>query len=448
MPLTTSGAAAIFSEPFIIGPEAFEIRMPHASSWGACMSMHDFPWQTEPGQFDRFLSASYRHTVFHAYRALSVTDALALTNRKQNRSKQAGDKAIEQARDLTTLAGMIAGNRIGVGEHAFALTVFVDDPDKLSQAVRAAWADLSYGGVKIEREATAGLEAVLFSMIPGNHRLRGRQAAISSRNFAAFTALHNYPLGARQGFWGDPIAMMRTSGGTPFLYHFHTGGVGNTLITGESGAGKSVLIGFLLCQAQRAGAQLLIWDKDGGLKVLVLALGGRYLSLTNAPGLGTGLAPLKRLTNSDEDRGFLANLLRACIATPQPYDLTPEEDRRLNIALRAVMALPPEQRCLGEIRAFLGTSRAAPGRGWKNGVPAMSMAGSSTARMTSSICKTPCLGLINPTCWKIRLPRVLPWRCCSTTPASSLTAAGWLSRSTKSGTRSASLCSPRSSITA
>ena len=175
VPLTTSGAGTIFSEPFIIGPEAFEIRMPHASSWGACLSMHDFPWQTEPGQFDRFLSASYRHTVFHAYRALSVTDALALTNRKQNRSKQAGDKAIEQARDLTTLAGLIAGNRIGVGEHAFALTVFVDDPDKLSQAVRAAWADLSYGGVKIEREATAGLEAVLFSMIPGNHRLRGRR---------------------------------------------------------------------------------------------------------------------------------------------------------------------------------------------------------------------------------------------------------------------------------
>ena len=94
---------------------------------------------------------------------------------------------------------------------------------------------------------------------------------------------------------------------------------------------------------------------------MVRALDGSYLSLTNAPGLGSGLAPLKRLTNSEEDLSFLSGLIRACIATPEPYNLTPEEDRRLGIALRHVMALPPEVRTMEEVRAFLGMSRDGAG---------------------------------------------------------------------------------------
>jgi type IV secretion system protein VirB4 len=73
------------------------------------------------------------------------------------------------------------------------------------------------------------------------------------------------------------------------------------------------------------------------------------------------LAPLKRLTDDEADLRFLSNLIRACISTPKEYEFTPEEDRRLGIALRHVMRLPPERRCVGEIRAFLGTNRSGAG---------------------------------------------------------------------------------------
>jgi type IV secretion system protein VirB4 len=116
-----------------------------------------------------------------------------------------------------------------------------------------------------------------------------------------------------------------------------------------------------VCQAERCGAQIVLWDKDRGLEVLVRALEGSYLSLTNAPGLGSGLAPLKRLTNSPEDLTFLAAMVRACIATPAPYDPTPEEDRRISIALRHVMSGPPGDRSMAEVRAFLGADRTGAG---------------------------------------------------------------------------------------
>lgn len=360
VPLTTSGASTVFSEAFIVGHEAFEIRMPHRSSWGACLGIDDFPYITSPGMFDRFLSAGYRHTVFHAFECMPAMDGQALATRKQNKMRISGDRALSQATELTTAADDIASNRLLMGAHACAVTVFTDDQDKLSEIIQDAWADFSAGGIKIERENLA-LEAVLFSMIPGNFHLRGRQAAVSSRNFAAFTSLHNFPMGERKGYWGDPLAMFRTSGGSPFLYHPQHNQVGNTLLTGETGSGKTGGLGFLICQAERTGATILLWDKDRGLEALVRALDGTYLTLTNAPGVGTGLAPLKRLTDDPEDLSFLAGLLRSCISTPDRYEMTPEEDRRLNIGLRHVMSGPPGQRSLAEVRAFLGTDRDGAG---------------------------------------------------------------------------------------
>lgn len=360
VPLTTSGADAVFSDEFIVGHESFEVRMPHASAYGACLNMHDYPYMTEPGMFDRFLSASYRHTIFHAFQCMPSNDGQVLATRRQNRLRQAGDRALSQAVELTKAADLIASNRMMVGKHAFAATVFVDDPDRLQAAVQKMWGDLQFGGVKVEREKPA-LEAVLFSMIPGNFHLRGRKAAVSSRNFAAFASLHNFPTGEPKGFWGEPIALLRNAGGGPFRFHFHVDGVGNAFIAGATGSGKTTILGFLLCQAERAGAQIILWDKDHGLEALVRALSGSYLSLVNAPGLGSGLAPLKCLTDSVEDLAFLSGLIRACIATPEPYNLTPEEDRRLGIAIRHVMALPPGQRSLSEVRAFLGTSRHGAG---------------------------------------------------------------------------------------
>jgi type IV secretion system protein VirB4 len=360
VPLTTSGPTAIFSEAFIVGHETFEVRMPHGSAWGACLGMHDFPYMTEPGMFDRFLSASYRHTVYHGFRCLSSTDGQALATRKQNKMKTAGDRALSQVDELTTAADLIASNRMLMGDYAFAMTIFADNRTNLTANVERAWGDLASGGVKVERE-TVSLEAALFSMVPGNFHLRTKEAAISSRNYAAFASMHNFPCGEPKGFWGEPIVILRTSGGTPFQFHLHVDGVGNAFVSGAVGSGKTTFLGFLVSQAERSGAQTILWDKDQGLEALVRALGGSYLSLTNVPGLGSGIAPLRRLTDCEEDLSFLSGLIRACIATPEPYNLTPEEDRRLGIGLRHVMKLPPSLRSLSEVRAFLGTSRDGAG---------------------------------------------------------------------------------------
>ena len=153
-------------------------------------------------------------------RRLPSIDGQTLVLRKQNRMRHSGDRALSQADELTQAANLIASGRTTTGQHAHAVTVFADSHEALTDAIQTAWGDFGTGGIKVER-ADITLEGVLFSMVPCNFHLRGQNAAISSRNFAAFASLHNFPSGLKSKWrWGTPIAMFRTSGARRFCWNW------------------------------------------------------------------------------------------------------------------------------------------------------------------------------------------------------------------------------------
>jgi type IV secretion system protein VirB4 len=276
--------------------------------------------------------------------------------KKRNSMISGQDPAKSQQEALVAAADGLASANFVMGDHSLALLVFADTHLALREVATAAWSDLSTCGAVIARENIA-LEAAWASLCPGNLHLRPRPGYISSLNMTALAPFHAYPRGEDKGYWGGPVAMLRTFSGEPYKLHFHVGDVGNMAIFGRVGSGKSTLIGFLIAQAERFGATVVLWDKDRGLKILTHALEGVYLELKNP----TGLAPLKALTTSAEDLDFLTNLLRGCILSDGGPNLTSEEDRRLHLALRTIMALPSEDRWLEEVRAFLGVEQNGVG---------------------------------------------------------------------------------------
>ena len=54
---------------------------------------------------------------------------------------------------------------------------------------------------------------------------------------------------------------------------------GLILVTGPTGSGKTVFIGFMVAMLARQGVTQVLFDKDHGLEILVRALGGEYLPL-------------------------------------------------------------------------------------------------------------------------------------------------------------------------
>lgn len=343
---------AIYTDRVIVGREAIEIRGPDGSAYAAIFGLREYPATTWPGQFDAVLSTPYRCVLTQSFGFLSKAAGQGVLTRKQNQMVSAQDKAASQREALTEAADQLQSNAFVMGDHHLSLTVLADTLPHLAEAAAHARRDLADGGAVVVRE-DLGLEAAYWAQLPGNARLRARPGVVSSRNFAAMAPLHGYPAGPARGHWGDPIALFRASGGTPFRFHFHVGDLGNVAVFGPSGSGKTTLLGFLLAMAEKAGAQVVLFDKDRGAEILARAVGGTYLVLPS--GEPTGLAPLKALTNDAGDLEFLSGWVRGLIA-PDGSRLSPEDERRIELGLASVMALPPEARSLGELRAFLGQS--------------------------------------------------------------------------------------------
>ena len=350
---------AIYTDRVIVGREAIEIRGPGGSTFAAGFGMREYPATTWPGMFDAVLVAPYRCVLTQTFGFLGKQDAQDIMTRKQNQMTVAGDKAASQTAALSDAADLLQSNAFVMGDHHLTLVTFADSLPALGDVAARARRDLAESGAVIAREDLA-LEAVYWAQLPGNMRLRTRPGAISSRNFAAMASLHNYPLGAALGHWGEPLTLFRTTGGTPYRFHLHasTGTVtdlGNIFVAGPAGSGKTTLVLFLLAMAEKQDAQVVFFDKDRGGEILARALGGTYLVLPS--GAPSGLAPLKALDGSPGNIAFLKRFVTTLI-DPTGKGMTPDAERRLEQGLLALMQLPPEHRSLGELRAFLGQSDA------------------------------------------------------------------------------------------
>ncbi|MFW8584184.1 hypothetical protein ACOJBM_02210 [Rhizobium beringeri] len=75
---------------------------------------------------------------------------------------------------------------------------------------------------------------------------------------------------------------------TPYFFNFHKGEVGNFIVTGPTGSGKTVALLFLLSRAMRARPQprCAFFDKDRGGEIFYSCL--RRSGTVLQPGIPTG----------------------------------------------------------------------------------------------------------------------------------------------------------------
>ena len=214
------------------------------------------------------------------------------------------------------------------------------------------------------------LEAAYWGQLPGYFSRRLRKAPITSRNFAAMSPFHNYPVGRGRGnHWGDALTLLITSARSPFFFSLHAsdprdaeGGsrrdVGHTFLCGPTGGGKTVIIGFLISMLTKFGCTQVIIDKDRGLEILVRALGGEYLPLKN--GIPTGCNPLQ-LPPTPANMDFLKSWLRLLARTQAGEGaaiLPVREESDLELALRGTLALDLSERRLSRLIEFLDPTTA------------------------------------------------------------------------------------------
>jgi type IV secretion system protein VirB4 len=344
--------SAVYTARVIFGREALEIRDASEARYAGIYGVKEYPAVTRPGLWDGLLSARFGFVCSQSFAFLSKSSARAVMERKQNQMTSARDRATSQIAGLDDALDDLMSNRFAMGDHQASLMVFGDSPKQLGDHMSKARALLADSGLVVAREDLA-LEAAFWAQFPGNFKLRARPAAINSRNFAALAPFHTHPAGKAHGnHWGQAVALLRTSAGSPFFFNFHVGDIGHTFICGPTGSGKTVVQNFMLAELEKLGPQQVFIDKDRGAEIFVRACGGTYLALkTGAP---TGFAPFKALDYGlPANRAFLASLVRQ-LATPAGRALTAQEERAIDDAIAALAPLAPQQRSISALRALLG----------------------------------------------------------------------------------------------
>jgi type IV secretion system protein VirB4 len=346
--------ASIYTDRVICGKRGFEIRAPGESYVGTMFSFREYPAKTRPGMLNTMLSADFPLILSQSYSFLTRAQAHGRLALKSSQMASAGDKALSQIEGLADAEDRLASNDFVMGSHHLSLAVYADDLKQLGDRGARARARLTDAGAVVVQEGI-GMEAAFWSQLPGNIEWRTRPGAISSRNFAGFASLDNFPAGAAQGHWGPALARFRTNGGTPYDYVPHVDDVGMTAIFGPIGSGKTTLLMFILAMLEQSmharNGAVIFFDKDRGGELLVRATGGTYLVLRR--GEPSGLAPLRGVQDTPVARDFLREWITGLIEGDGKGGISSEEARRLERGIARQLSYPPEMRSLAGLREFL-----------------------------------------------------------------------------------------------
>ena len=333
----------------LFGREAMEFRAPDRSMVAAILGIKEYPHPTVPGLFNELLHAPYEFVLSQSFVCMDKASARTALKRQRDRLESTEDDAVEQIDDLTAALNDLQSNKFTMGEHHLTLLIKAEDVKALSNNIAEARAALADSGCVVAREDLA-LEAAFWSQLPGNLRYRPRPAPITSYNFVGMSAFHNYPTGKRTGnHWGDAVALLKTTSGAPYFFNYHRRDLGITLLTGQSGTGKTATQNFLSCMAEKFEATGIYFDKDRGSEIFVRANGGLYFPLKT--GESTGFNPFS-LPATPSWVDTVRRIVMACIKR-EGVPFTSRDERDIAQAIDGVFGLSANARRFGQLLSFL-----------------------------------------------------------------------------------------------
>jgi type IV secretion system protein VirB4 len=250
------------------------------------------------------------------------------------------------------LGSVVAGDYV-LGWHQLSVMVISRDLEQLEDKVATVHHELLQSGLIPVRE-TMLTEPMYWSQFPGNHQYLFRKLTLHSGNMACMASFHTKTGGHRQSYWGDPLLLLRTPQRSSYWFNLHVGGrdIGDTLILGEKGSGKTLLLTTIATAALQYKPRIFFFDKDFGAECWFHAVNGNHAVL--GTGESTGLNPLQ-LPDTPNNRRFLQQWLRSLLEAFGP-SLTEMEDTLIHQSIKHNYEdLKPEQRTLSHLQSALGT---------------------------------------------------------------------------------------------
>lgn len=323
------------------------------SKFSAILSIKAYTPLIYQGILDGLIALQCEYVITQSFRFYDRQVAKTRLRDQQKDMLQSKDESITQTEEIDEAFDDTASGEVGYGKHHFTLACYADNQEELNKQIGIIISTFSDIDITCVREDIAS-ELSFWAQLPGNFGYICRAADISTKNMAAFASLHNYKPGKIKGnFWGDAVTVFETLSGSPYYFNFHYKDVGNFLVFGAMGSGKTLLIGFLIAQSMKFGGKRIIFDKDRGFEVLVSALRGTYERIK--PGMQTGFNPCQ-LEDNPENRKFLSSLFKKML-TVNGESLTEADIEIIEKAINGLYRMDQPSRQLCHIASFFGAKK-------------------------------------------------------------------------------------------
>lgn len=237
-----------------VGRNAIELvgaAHPADTRYGAMLSVREYPAYTGPMLMDGLLKVPQEFVVTQSFAIVdrpATQSQIELVSRQVDMADQAGSIVSEHLDDARN---DLLGSKAIYGTHHLTVMCLGGTTAEVDRCVTAVGAALTDQSIIWVRE-DLNCEPAFWAQLPGNLGYVARSALISSKNFAGFVSLHNFPSGRRDGnHWGPAVSLLETTSQTAYHFNFHERDLGNFTVVGPSGSGKTVALSFLMAQAQR-----------------------------------------------------------------------------------------------------------------------------------------------------------------------------------------------------
>ena len=241
------------------------------------------------------------------------------------------------------------------GELSLGLSLHgpLEEIERHDAAVRRIFASCD---AKVIRESYGQL-AAFFARLPGAPPAsQPRPQLVSAGVAAALAPLCGPSEGSpRSAHLGEEcLCVLETQEGTPYHYDLFAGGggdVGHTLVLGQTGAGKSFLLNFLLVSALKYGPRVFILDLGGSYRPLTELVGGGYLQLSPDAAAPTRLRPFA-LPAGERTFQFLAGWARRLLELGG-YQTSGDDTTEIRQRVEDLYRFDPPERRLSSLAGSL-----------------------------------------------------------------------------------------------
>jgi len=321
------------------------------------IEIKDYSTDTYSGILDILMYTNIKYTITQSFSSLQKKDAQDKLNIQKKQLISSEDDGVTQISEIEEALDDLSNGVLSFGKYHFSLMVYGDTPKEAKEHTNEIITKLADAGF-LATLSDIALPATYFSQFPGNFAIRPRVSLISSKNYAGLIALHNFPKGKRDhNCWGEASTILKTPNKQPYYLNLHeTHGkndfgkyhLGNTLVIGKSGGGKTAFLSFLMNMMMKYDAPnsfpkdmpkekcrmtAIYLDKDKGAMGNILASGGKYLSVEN--GKPTGFNPFMCEATSINIR-HLQTLMKLLI-TRNGEKMTSSEEKKLTDAINFIM---------------------------------------------------------------------------------------------------------------